>query len=165
MTKISQVMTMVGVVVALAGCGKHVPRPAGVPVGTPYVSWIIMHGDRENADAEFSCQSTAPADCVVPASRADAQVFSDVHVYYHGAWSETTYVGSYQVGFFQSTAGPSDIQTRITVRGVNKITNESVTGIVTSTPGTYALRFALDASAPGVTMTQPVREDVRVIVR
>jgi hypothetical protein len=161
-----RVMTTVAVIVALAGCARRAPVRAGVPDGTPYVSWIIMHGDRENADAEFSCQSTEPAECVVPASRADAQVFSDVHVYYHGVGSETTYVGSYQVGFFQSaTAGPQDIATRITVRGNRKITNESVMGIVTSKPGTYALRFSLDASMPGSTVTHPVREDVRVTVQ
>ena len=50
-----------------------------------HMSWVIMHGDRNNPDVEFACQSTDPTDCVVPASRPDAVVFSDTHVYYHGA--------------------------------------------------------------------------------
>lgn len=90
---------------ALSACGKRVPEPPGMAPGTPHLAWIIMHGDRDNPDAEFACQSTGPTDCVVPASRPDALVFSDVHLYHHGAGSQTTFVGSYELGYFQRSDG------------------------------------------------------------
>lgn len=159
-------VVVVGLCAVCAGCGKRVPEPVGVPAGTPHVSWIIMHGDRDNPDAAFACQSTESTACIVPASRPGATVFSDVHLYYHGAGSETRYVGSYDVGYFQRQGGGrSDVPTNITVRGNEKITNQSVTGIVTSTPGTYTLRFALDASTGDRSVTQAVRAEVPVTVR
>lgn len=153
-------------IAACLGCGKRVPEPSGIAAGTPHVSWVIMHGDRENPDAEFSCQSTEALPCTVPVSRPDRAVFSDVHLYYHGAGGETRYVGSYNVGYFDHIGGPrADAPTSITVRGEEKIANQSVTGIVTATPGTYVVRFALEASTVGSGVTHPVRAEVPVIVR
>lgn len=102
----------------------------------------------------------------MPASRPDRAVYSAVHVYYHGAGSETTYAGSYDVGYFQrATPERQAVPTSITVRGEEKITNQSVTGIVTATPGRYLGRFDLDASMKGSPQKQPVRAEVPVIVR
>ena len=56
--------------------------------GTPHVSWVIMYGDVETPDREFACQSEPRTECIVPASRPDNKVFSDVHIYYHGAGDE-----------------------------------------------------------------------------
>ena len=161
-----RVVAAVGLLSAYVGCVKRVPEPVGVPAGTPHVAWIIMHGDRDNPDAEFACQSTELAECIIPVSRPGAAVFSHVHVYYHGAGSETRYVGSYDVGYFERQGGSrSDVATNITVRGEEKISNQSVMGIVTSTPGTYVVRFALEASTVGSGRTQTVRAEVPVIVR
>src|SRR5436309_13335793 len=114
-----------------AACGAKVAMASGVAPGTPYVSWIIMHGDRDNPDREFACQSDARASCVMPVSRADAQVFSHVYLYYHGAGAETKYTGSVQIGFFQGAAESHDMKTNVTVKKSESITNQSVTGIVT----------------------------------
>ena len=32
----------------------HVPKPAGIAPGTPYVSWVFMSGDRDNPDRSSS---------------------------------------------------------------------------------------------------------------
>jgi hypothetical protein len=159
-------MVTVCAALALTGCAKRPPGSAGVPPNTPHLSWIIMHGDRDNPDAEFACQSTGPRECLVPASRNDTQVFSDVHVYYFGAGPETRYVGSYRVGFFQrADENPRELSTNITVREGQKLVNQSVTGIVTGIPGTYAVRFAVDASMTGIATSQPILEEVAVTVR
>jgi hypothetical protein len=147
------------------GCAKRVARPAGVAPGTPYISWIVMHGDRDNPDREFSCQSDARSDCWVPVSRPDAQVFSDVHVYYHGAGAETKYAGTLQIGFFQGGEASRNVKTAVTVKKDESLTNEAVTGIVTSTPGHYTLAFAFDASVGGGRGTQPFHDQVSVEVR
>ena len=149
---------------ATTSCAMRVPRPRGLPSGVPHISWIIMHGDRENPDSEFACQSTGPSECVLPASRPDTRVFSDVHLYLHGTGSQTTYLGTYRVNFFNGgDTSLNEFQIRTTLPGNEKIANQSVTGIVTSTRGRYVLRIAADATtAAGPT---PIRQDVPVQVQ
>ena len=148
-----------------ATCAKRVPEPAGLVHGVPHVSWVIMHGDRDNPDREFACQSEPRGDCVIPASRSDAQVFSDVHVYYHGAGAETKYAGTLQIGFFRGGGESIKNQTNITVRKTESITNQSVTGIVTDAPGDYAIAFELVATVTDTGRNQPIRELVPVAVK
>ena len=123
-----------------------------------------MSGDRENPDRDFVCQSNPRNDCVVPASKLDEQVFSDVHIYYHGAGTETKYLGSFEVGFFQGSAASRTVTTDITVRKMGAIANQSVTGIVTSTPGAYEITFELMASADAKA-SQPIQEGLQVVVK
>ena len=146
-------------------CAKRVPEPAGVAPGTPYISWIIMSGDRDNPDQEFVCQSDPRNDCLVPVSRPDAQVFSDVHFYYHGAGAETKYTGSINIGFFQGSRESHEIQANTIVKKTERIMNSSVTGIVSSTPGTYAVTFALVATSTDTGKSQPIRQQASVVVK
>jgi hypothetical protein len=159
-----RLLLIVVVVLAMGACAGRVSKPADVPPGTPYISWIIMHGDGDNPDREFACQSAPRNDCVVPASTPEAQVFSDVHVYYHGTGAETVYAGSLDIGFLRGAAASRGNKTSITVKKDQSITNQSTTGIVTNTPGTYALTIAFDATADAG-RSQPIREQVRVVVR
>ena len=151
--------------VVTSACATRVPEPAAVAPGTPHVSWVIMSGDSDNPDQEFVCQSNPLNDCVVPASRPDAQVFSDVHFYYHGAGAETKYTGSINIGFFQGSRESHEVQANITVKKDQSIANSSVTGIVTSTPGTYAITFALVATSTDTGKSQPIRVEVPVVVK
>ena len=154
------------VVLLTSACAKRVPEPTGVAPGTPHISWVIMSGDRDNPDQDFVCQSDPRNDCVVSASRPDGQVFSDVHIYYHGAGAETKYAGSMQIGFFRGNAESSrNIQSNITVRKTESIANHSVTGIVTDTPGNYAVAFALVATSTDTGKSQPIRLQVPVVVK
>jgi hypothetical protein len=164
MRRFSMIAATVAAVLS-STCAKRVPEPAGVAPGTPHISWIIMSGDRDTPDGEFVCQSEPRNDCVVPASRPDAQVFSDVHFYYHGAGGETKYTGSIDVGFFQGAPASHQIEANTTVRKTESIMNQSVIGIVTSTPGTYALTFALVATTTDSGKSQPIREQVSVVMK
>jgi hypothetical protein len=164
MQTISMIAATVAAVLS-STCARRVPEPAGVKPGIPYISWIIMSGDRENPDREFVCQSDPRNDCVVAVGRPDAQVFSDVHFYYHGAGAETKYAGSIDVGFFQGSPESHKLQANTTVKKTESIMNQSVTGIVTPTPGNYALTFALVATVTDTGKSQPIREQVPVVVR
>jgi hypothetical protein len=146
-------------------CAKRLPEPSGLAPGAPHVSWIIMSGDRDNPDREFVCQSAPRTDCVIPVSRPDAQVFSDVHFYYHGAGAETKYSGSIDVGFFQGSPASRQIQANTTVPKTEKIMNHSVIGIVTATPGSYPVRFAVVATVAGSGTNQPIEAEVPVVVK
>ena len=146
-------------------CAKSVPEPVGVPTGTPYVSWVLMYGDRDNADREFACQSGTPTECVLPASKPDAQVFSDIHFYYHGAGAETRYEGTINIGYLQGAPDSHTSRTNITVQKNGSITNSSTTGIVTSTPGTYAVTISLTATIKDTGKTQAINESIPVVVK
>jgi hypothetical protein len=124
-----------------------------------------MSGDGDNPDQEFVCQSDPRNDCVVPASRPDARVFADVHFYYHGTGAETKYTGSIDIGFFQGSTAAHTTQTNMTVPKNETIMNQSVTGIVTSTPGTHALTLAVVGTVTGSGANQPFREQVQVVVK
>jgi hypothetical protein len=149
----------------LSGCGRHVPGPATAMPGTPYVSWVIMHGDIDNPDREFACQSEPRTECVVPASRPDDQVLSEIYVYYHGAGAETKYAGSIQIGFFGRTAAGHTLKTDIAVKKTERIANQSVSDIVSATPGNYSVDFDLVATMTDTKKVLPIREKISVVVR
>ena len=157
------VIVVAGIVAS--GCGKRVPEPPNVAPGTAHVSWIIMAGDRDNPDREFVCQSDPRSDCIVPVSRPDEQAFADVHIYYHGAGAETKYEGTTVVEFFEGGPKVGTMQTNIVVKKNESIANQSDTGIVTTNPGTYAVRFNLTATVTDAGKTQPIRLSVPVVVR
>jgi len=148
-----------------SSCARHVPDAPGLAPGTPYVSWVFMSGDSENPDQEFVCQSHPRNECVVPVSRPDAQVFSDVHFYYHGGGAETKYEGSIDIGFFQGSLESHTTQGSITVKQNESIANQSIAGIVTSTRGTYAVTLSLTATVTDSGRTLPIRETVQVTVK
>jgi hypothetical protein len=146
-------------------CATRVPRPANVAPGTPYVTWVLMYGDRDNADAEFACQSVPRTDCVIAASRPDAQAFSDIHVYYHGAGRETRYEGTLSLGYLQGSPQSHSSPTNLTVKKNGSITNQSVTGIVTSTPGTYPVTWSGTATVLDTGKEYPIQETIEVRVK
>jgi hypothetical protein len=143
----------------LTGCERRVPIPTGGSPGTPHVGWVIMVGDRENADREFVCQSDPRTDCVVPASQPDNPTVTNVHFYFHSGSTDTKYTGNIQIGFLES---PHEIKLNLTVKGGDRAGNSSVVGIVSPKPGRYAMTVAVDAENGG---TRQIRESVPVIVK
>lgn len=149
----------------IAGCANRVPEPVGLQPGTPHVSWIIMTGDRNDPDQQFICQSDPRTECIVPVSRPGAQVLANVHFYYHGAGKGTTYAGSLRVGFFPGPAASQIFQANATATKAEAIVNQSVTGVVTETPGTYALSLSLTATATDTGDRRSVAAEIPVVVR
>ena len=146
-------------ILLLTGCEKRVPVPTGGSPGTPHVGWVIMVGDRENADREFVCQSDPRTDCVVPASQADNQTFTHVHFYFHSGTTDTKYTGTIQIGFLMS---PHEVKPNMTVKGGEPAGNSSVSGIVSSNQGRYPMTIAVVAENGE---TRDIRESVPVTVR
>lgn len=153
--------------VALIGsaCAKRVPEPTGVAPGTPYISWVLMYGDGDTPDREFSCQSQPRNECVLPVSKPDALVYSDIHLYYHGVGGETKYEGTKNLNYLQGSPGSHMSTVSVTAMKNKSITNESVTGIVTSTPGTYTVTVSVTATVTGTGKKHPIQESFLVIVK
>jgi hypothetical protein len=153
--------------VALVGsaCAKRVPEPTGVPRGTPHISWVLMYGDRDTADREFSCQSAPRNDCVLPVSTPDALVYSDMHFYYHGVGGETNYEGTKNLSYLQGSPDSHTSRVNVTAAKNESIANESVIGIVTSTPGTYIVTVSVTATVAATKKKVPIHESFQVIVK
>ena len=149
---------------AVSGCGRRVPKPAGIAPGTPYVSWVFMSGDRDNPDREFVCQSTPASECVMPVSSPENRVYSDLFFYYHGAGGETKYTGSIQIGFLQGSPDAHKVAVNITAKK-DGITNMSVLDAITSTPGTFDVTFDVVATSVENGRSQPIRDRVSVVVK
>jgi hypothetical protein len=141
----------------------RVPERQNVGSGTPHVTWVLMFGDRDNPDREFACQSDPRTECVVPPSRPDDQVFSDIHFYFHAAGADTRYEGTKAIGYLQGSSSAQTSRTAVTVTKDERIAHESVTGLVTSTPGTYTVTVSVTATIAGA--SQPVRETIQVVVK
>jgi hypothetical protein len=163
--RVCSIVVALLVAVLTSTCARRVPEPTGVAPGALHISWVIMSGDGDNPDQEFVCQSNPRNDCVLSASRADAQVFSNVHFYYHGAGPETKYAGSIDVAFFQGTPDARTIKANATVPKGQTIANHSVSGIVTSTAGSYPVTFTFVATVTQTGTSQPIRETVPVVVK
>lgn len=144
------------------GCADHsIPKPLGDPA-LPHVGWVIMHGHKDNPDAEFGCQSNPRSECSVHASTPEKQSLSEVHLYFHSTGSETKYSGFVRIGFFSDAATASGLNPLITVKP-GDVGNQSVVGIVTDKPGTYT--FSVDITAVmNNGGERHVREDVPVVV-
>ena len=154
---------MVGAcVLVVAGCAKRIPEPVGGPTGAPQVGWVIMHGDADNPDREFVCQSNPRSECVIPIDRPEERVLSDVHLYYHAASTETKYTGSTRIGFFNN---PHEIQSSITVKPGSTPGNESVADFVSRKPGRYTMTIAVVATSTQSGQTQNIRDQVNITVR
>jgi hypothetical protein len=124
-----------------------------------------MFGDRDNADREFACQSEPKSECVVRASTPSDQVHSDIHFYYHGAGAETKYEGTKSLSYLQGPPESHTSPVNVLVKKNESIANGSVTGIVTSTPGTYTVTLSLTATVTGAGKKSPIQESFKVVVK
>ena len=146
----------------MAGCAeRRAPEPAGDP-DLPRVGWVIMHGNRDNPDEEFGCQSNPRSSCAVRASAADNQVFSEVHLYFHPTRVDTTYTGVARIGFFRGGADTPGMTIAATVKPGN-VGNHSVVGIVTDKPGRYTLSIDITAVKKGGG-EEHFREEIPVVL-
>jgi len=157
--------TLTLVAVFGSACAKRVPEPSGVAPGTPHISWVLMYGDRDTSDGEFSCQSEPRSECVLPASKEGEQVYSDIHFYYHGVGGETRYEGTKNLAYLQGSPEAHRSQVNITATKNESITNESVTGIVTSTPGAHTVTVSVTATVTGTGKKFPIQESFQVVVK
>jgi hypothetical protein len=141
------------------------PRPVETMSGAPQVGWVIMSGDADNPDHDFICQSNPRSECVIQASRADAKTNSAVYFYYHSAAVETRYTGTIQLGFLEGESSSHQLRPDFTVKPKDSVAKQSVVGIVSSTPGTYAMAIDVVAVPTGSDTKQNIQEKVQVVVR
>ena len=153
------------VMVAVAGCGPQRPRPVEGKAGAPQVGWVMMSGDSENPNHDFVCQSNPRSECVIPVSSGDTKTNAAVYFYYHPAAVETRYTGTIQLGFLEGNSSLHELRPDFTVKPKDSPANQSVVGIVSSRPGTYAMAIDVVAGPTGSDARQNIQDKVQVVVR
>jgi len=156
-------LALVLTVLSQAGCLKNIPKPLNGDSNVPQVSWVIMHGDRDNPDREYGCQSNPRDECVLPASKPNDRAFSDVHFYYHGAAASTTFTGTVSIGFLERSQDASGFTVNSTVEKGGAVNYQGIIGILTSSPGTYDV--TIDIVGKAGQETTPIRERFAVTVK
>jgi hypothetical protein len=147
-----------------AGCARPIPKPIGSPQGAPRISWEIYAGDEDNPWDTLVCQSNPRQDCALTAGQK--KLYASLLVYYFAATDETTYTGSIQIGFFEGAPESRQIKPNIRVRpGNHGFENQSITGLVSPTPGAYPLTIDLTATAGPTRASTMIRDEFSVAVR
>jgi len=100
-----------------------------------------------------------------PASKAGEQLYSDIHFYYHGVGGQTKYEGTKNLSYLQGSPDSHVSRVNITATKNESITNDSATGIVTSTPGTYTVTISVTATVTGAGKKYPIQESFQIIVK
>lgn len=131
-----------GVLFAVSCTQHHIPIASGVP-DEPRASWSIRAGG--SLKEREVCRSDTDQSCVIPASSNGEPVSVVVSIYLHpvGA-AKTTYRGAF-VATFMSTpdGGGYERQVDLEIDPGRRPTGLTTAGLVTSTPGHYALKMAL----------------------
>ena len=130
-------------VVALAGCAKRPPGAASVPPGTPTSrgsAWspsATATTQMPNSPASRQGRGNASFPRAGPVSRCFQMCTSTTTADAKHGMSARSASGSRgrRGGGARRPTSPSP----------TKVFNQDITGIVTNTPGTYSLQFALDA--------------------
>jgi len=160
---VSRIACAVLLSIASGACAERIPEPAVVP-SVPHISWLIASHEG-NGNEQVVCQSDPRTECVLPVGSGETRRMATVHLYLHPSGIETRYVGTMQVGFMNGSPEPHDTRVNSTVTPGSSPVNVSVTGLVTSRPGTYPMTIALSAETSTTQRPLDIRETLSVTVK
>jgi hypothetical protein len=150
--------------VCTGACARRRVTHVAPDESKPHISWEIRAGG-DMGDADLVCESSqGNRRCALDASTDKRRSLATVHVYFHAAARETTYLGLMKTPFIQGEQGGiRDISVPVATN--SQPVTATVAGIVTSRSGIYAFDIAIDAMQPGWVNSQPVAEKVPVTVK
>ena len=131
----------------------------------PHITWEIRTGT-DIGDEQFVCGSVRPANpCLLQAATPDRRNMTTVHLYLHAAAQPTSYLGVLAVPFVAGSEKIAEREVNATVERGDQPYGVTVSGLVTSKPGSYALRVRLDATQPNSPTPTRIVEEIPVTVK
>jgi hypothetical protein len=131
----------------------------------PHISWELRTGG-DSGQREFVCGSSQPSrPCALPASTERRQTVATIHLMVHAAAEPTSYLGFMLGGFFEGGSDRRIGEVNTTVAPGSRPVSTTVTGLVTSKPGTQSLAISIDATQPKAPAPQRIAEKVPVFVK
>lgn len=88
-----------------------------------------------------------------------------VHLYLHAAVQPTSYLGVLVVPFVGGSERIGDREVSATVMPGNRPYGVTITGLVTSKPGSYTLRVRLDAARARSQAPMQIAEEIAIMVK
>ena len=153
------------VLVPVSGaCAAHGVTHTAPDESQPHVSWEIRTGGT-TGDDDLVCASSEPSPtCVLTASTKETPTLTTVHLFLHAAAQPTTYKGVMRVPFIVGSDQKAGAAVSASVDPGSKPEGTTVSGLVTSKLGRYALTISLDATQPGTGKPQRIAQEIPVTV-
>lgn len=146
-------------------CGGHRVAHVAPDESHPHMTWEIRTGG-DVGDDDFVCGSSQPSrKCVLAARTPDRRSLVTVHLYLHAAKEPTSYLGVMQVPFMEGSERLTDRKVTVTVPPGSQPVGSTLSGRVTSKPGSYSFKILLEATQATSLKSQRVEEQTTVLVK
>jgi hypothetical protein len=146
-------------------CAAHGVTHTAPDESRPHISWEIRTGST-TGDDDLVCASSQPSPvCVLAASTKETSALATVHLFLHAAAQPTIYKGGMRVPFISGSGQNNGTEVSADVAPGSQPVGTTVSGLVTSKPGRYALTISLDATQPGTSTPLRVAQEIPVTVK
>ena len=146
-------------------CAAHGVTHTAPDESRPHISWEIRTGGT-NGDDDLVCASSLPSPiCVLVASTEQTRALATVHLFLHAAAQPTIYTGFMRVPFMSGSSEKTGGEVSADVAPRSQPVGTTVSGLVTSKPGRYALTISLDAKQTGLATPQRIAQEIPVTVK
>ena len=147
---------------SLPACATHGVAHTAPDESRPHISWEIRSG--AGGDADLVCGSAEPQPRCVLSTGSGQHGYATVHVHLHSARQPTNYVGGIRTPFLEGAGSPRVGDVNATVEPGSAPVGTTITGRVTSKPGTYSLSIELDAIEQGASTPHRISLPIPVVV-
>ena len=156
-------LPLVMCVMATMACGAHRPAHTAPDESQPHITWDIRAGG-DGGEERRICASAEPQPrCVFAGATTASRPLTTFHLFLHPAARTAAYDGTIRLPFLEGATQRVRPISAVVQPGAEAYSS-SITGLVTSTPGVYALLIDLDVKH-GATRALPIRAEVQVIVK
>lgn len=158
------VLAMSGAFMAGTGCAGHRVPHAASDESRPHISWEIRTGG-DLGDDRLVCGTLRPeVKCVLGAGTQDRPNRITIHVYLHATDELTNYVGTMTTPFLTGSKVLSTRDVSASVPKGSRPVGSTVSGVVTSSPGSYRFGISLDAVEVGSRTAVRIVQEADVVV-
>jgi hypothetical protein len=148
-----------------AGCAAHGVAHVTPDESRPHVSWEIRSG-ADIGQTDFVCGSPQPSKpCELTASTDKSGTLATLRLFVHPSVEPTSYLGFMRVPFVDGAPDRKLGEVNATVPPGGRPVGTTVTGRVTTKPGSYGLTVSVDAIQPDMAAPQRIAHEIPVIVK
>jgi hypothetical protein len=146
-------------------CAAHGVTHTAPDESRPHISWEIRTGGPLGGDQLVCGSSQASPTCTLAASTAQAPALATVHLFFHAAAQPTSYLGFMRAPFIEGSGQYKGGEVSATVDPGSQPVATTVSGLVTSKPGAYALTISVDATQEREATPQRIAQEIPVTVK
>lgn len=150
-------------VMATMACGAHRPAHTAPDESQPHITWEIRAGGDEGEDRRICASAEPQLRCVFAGATTGSRPVTTFHLFLHPAAQTAAYDGTIALPFLEGATERVRSISAV-VQPQSEAYSSSITGLVTSTPGVYALLIDLNVKH-GATRALPIKMEIQVIAK